>query len=89
MKNLLRIACFIGASFAIACASSGPDATCVRACNVDWEACTMTCDREKLACEASCGDRATCRERCAAAHPIERARCDELHEGCLEGCSGG
>jgi len=83
----LLVAC---ALLAAACASTpSPDPECVHRCDVDWDACSMTCDREKMACDAGCADRPACRERCAAAHPLERARCDELHERCVGGCSGG
>jgi len=87
MSYLLLVATCL--CVAAGCAQPAPDPDCVHDCNVGWEGCTMTCDREKLACEAACADRSACRERCAAAHPLERARCDERHEVCVEGCGGG
>ncbi len=78
----------LGLALATACASA-PDTECIHRCDVDWEACTMRCEREKVGCDEGCGERPACLERCAAAHPLERARCDELHRGCLDGCSGG
>jgi len=69
--------------------ASAPDADCVHACDVDWDACTMASDRELDVCEAGCGDRPACLDRCERAHPMERARCDDRHNTCASTCGGG
>lgn len=86
VRGLAGLVLVLGVVLGPGCASS-PDAACVRACDVDWEGCRMTCERDLERCQARCTDRSACLERCEAAYPIERARCDERHRGCLSGCN--
>ena len=87
VASLLTLATLALAALLSGCTSTPKtDPECVRRCDVEWEACLMECDRRKMGCDARCGENETCLDRCRAAYPRSRQRCDDPHGTCLEAC---